>query len=405
MAQVIKKRYLHEVDLMRVLFISGVLLNHTTTAFKNNISTGSGSELFLEATHLALHFTRMGFMFMTGLVLFLNYYNKEPHWFNFWKKRYISVGIPYVGWNAIMMWFTAITAGVALNWSKYFTNLFDAIIHGNKYYMYYILVTFQLYLVFPLLVYIFKKFKNHHVVILIASALIQLLIVIGIKYWLPGVDRSSWWYLFRVYGMNILVYQFYFIAGAFVAIHYGEVDRFIEKNHRVIGWSTLVLALGTIALFFGNLKILKLGMDATESILQPYIFIYDIFMITFAFWVGRQYANARNKGFPQWLDRIIKNMSKVSFGIYLTQTIPITMLYGILSVIKLPSIVMLLLLPAGYAFVLGGAFLISWFCYKVPPFGILIGRPQWHLSKLKIKTKGVRENVKDNKSIKHAVRE
>jgi len=405
LAQVVKKRYLHEVDLMRVLFISGVLLNHTTTAFKNNISTGSGSELFLEATHLALHFTRMGFMFMTGLVLFLNYYNKEPHWFNFWKKRYISVGIPYVGWNAIMMWFTAITAGVALNWSKYFTNLFDAIIHGNKYYMYYILVTFQLYLVFPLLVYIFKKFKNHHVVILIASALIQLLIVIGIKYWLPGVDRSSWWYLFRVYGMNILVYQFYFIAGAFVAIHYGEVDRFIEKNHRVIGWSTLVLALGTIALFFGNLKILKLGMDATESILQPYIFIYDIFMITFAFWVGRQYANARNKGFPQWLDRIIKNMSKVSFGIYLTQTIPITMLYGILSVIKLPSIVMLLLLPAGYAFVLGGAFLISWFCYKVPPFGILIGRPQWHLSKLKIKTKGVRENVKDNKSIKHAVRE
>jgi len=405
LAQVVKKRYLHEVDLMRVLFISGVLLNHTTTAFKNNINTGSGSELFLEATHLALHFTRMGFMFMTGLVLFLKYYGKEPHWFNFWKKRYISVGIPYVVWNAIMMWFTAITAGVALNWTKYFTNLFDAIIHGNKYYMYYILVTFQLYLVFPLLVYIFKKFKNHHVVILIASALIQLLIVIGIKYWLPGVDRSSWWYLFRVYGMNILVYQFYFIAGAFVAIHYGEVDRFIEKNHRVIGWSTLVLALGTVALFFGNLKILKLGMDATESIHQPYIFIYDIFMITFAFWVGRQYANARNKGFPQWLDRIIKNMSKVSFGIYLTQTIPITMLYGILSVIKLPSIVMLLLLPAGYAFVLGGAFLISWFCYKVPPFGILIGRPQWHLSKLKIKTKGVRENVKDNKSIKHAVRE
>ena len=402
MAEAKKKKYLHEVDLMRVIFIGGVLLNHTTTAFKNNVADGSGSQLFIEATHLALHFTRMGFMFMTGLVLVLNYYNKENHWLSFWKKRYISVGIPYIGWNAIIMWFATISAGIALNWPNYFKNLTDAIIHGNHYYMYYILVTFQLYLIFPLLVYMFKKLPNHHIAILVTSAIVQILLLIGIKYWLPGVDRSSWWYLFRAYGMNVLVYQFYFVAGAFVAIHYDEVDRFIEKNHRVIGWSTLVLALGTVALFFGNLKILKLSMAGTESVHQPFIFIYDVFMIAFVFWIGRQYAHARNHGLPNWLDRIIKNLSKVSFGIYLTQTIPLILLYGILSVIKVPSIVMLLLLPVGYAFVLGGAFLISWFCYKVPPFGVLIGRPQWHLSK---RTKGVSKNVRNNESIKQAIRE
>ncbi|KRN98896.1 Acyltransferase [Companilactobacillus kimchiensis] len=366
---------------MRVVFIGGVLLNHTTTAFKNNVADGSGSQLFIEASHLALHFTRMGFMFMTGLVLVLNYYNKENHWFSFWKKRYISVGVPYIGWNAIIMWFTTITAGVALSWPNYFKNLTDAVIHGNKYYMYYILVTFQLYLIFPLIVYLFKKLPDHHLAILITSAIIQLLLLIGIKYWLPGVNRDSWWYLFRAYGMNVLVYQFYFIAGAYVAIHYDQVDKFIEKYHRMIGWSTLVLAIGTVALFFGNLHILKLSMSATESIHQPFIFIYDIFMIAFVFWIGRQYAHARNRGLPNWLDRGIKNMSKVSFGIYLVQTIPLTMLYGILSMIKVPSVVMLLMLPLGYAFVLGGAFLISWFCYKVPPFGVLIGRPQWHLKK------------------------
>ena len=407
MAEVKKKRYLHEVDLMRVIFIGGVLLNHTTTAFKSNVANGSGSQLFIEATHLALHFTRMGFMFMTGLVLVLNYYNKENHWFSFWKKRYISVGVPYIGWNAIIMWFATITAGVALNWPNYFKNLTDAIIHGNKYYMYYILVTFQLYLIFPLIVYMFKKLPNHHVAILVTSAILQLLLMIGIKYWLPGVDRSSWWYLFRAYGMNVLVYQFYFIAGAFVAIHYDEVDKFIEKYHRTIGWATLALSIGTVALFFGNQNILKLSMSATESVHQPFIFIYDVFMISFVFWIGRQYAHARNHGLPNWLDRGIKNLSKVSFGIYLTQTIPLTLLYGILSLIKVPSIVMLLLLPFGYAFVLGGAFLISWFCYKVPPFGVLIGRPQWHLTKSKKspKTKGAIENVKNNESIKQAIRE
>ncbi|WP_334342214.1 acyltransferase [Companilactobacillus sp. HBUAS56275] len=394
-----KKKYLYEVDLMRVLFIGGVLLNHTTTAFKNNVGDGSGSQIFIEATHLMLHFTRMGFMFMTGLVLVLNYYNRDNHWLHFWKKRYISVGIPYIGWNAILMWFATVTAGVAISWPDYYKNLIDAIIHGNKYYMYYILVTFQLYLIFPLIVYMFKKLPKHHTAILVTSAIVQLLLVIGIKYWLPGVDRDSWWYLFRAYGMNVLVYQFYFIAGAFVAIHYDQVDKFIEKNHRVIGWSTLVMAIGTVFLFFGNQNILKLSMSATESIHQPFIFIYDTFMIAFVFWIGRQYAHARNNGLPKIIDRAVSNMAKVSFGIYLVQTIPITLLYGILSVIKVPSIVMLLLLPLGYAFVLGGAFLISWFCYKVPPFGILIGRPQWHL------TKGVKKYVRNNESIKQTVKE
>lgn len=384
---------------MRVLFIGGVLLNHTTTTFKNNVGSGSGSQLFIEATHLMLHFTRMGFMFMTGLVLVLNYYNRDNHWLGFWKKRYISVGIPYIGWNAILMWFATITAGVAINWPSYYKNLIDAIIHGNKYYMYYILVTFQLYLIFPLLVYMFKKLPNHHIAILVTSAIVQLLLVIGIKYWLPGVDRDSWWYLFRAYGLNVLVYQFYFIAGAFVAIHYDQVDKFIEKNHRVIGWSTLALSIGTVLLFFGNQYILKLSMSATESIHQPLIFIYDTFMIAFVFWIGRQYAHARNHGLPNWMDRIVRNMAKVSFGIYLVQTIPITLLYGILSTMHLPSIVMLLLLPVGYVFVLGGAFLISWFCYKIPPFGVLIGRPQWHL------TKGVKKYVRNNESVKNTVKE
>ncbi|WP_246013798.1 acyltransferase [Companilactobacillus suantsaicola] len=394
-----KKKYLYEVDLMRVLFIGGVLLNHTTTAFKNNVGDGTGSQLFIEATHLMLHFTRMGFMFMTGLVLVLNYYNRDNHWLGFWKKRYISVGIPYIGWNAILLWFSTITAGVAISWPNYFQNLYDAIIHGNKYYMYYILVTFQLYLLFPLIVYMFKKLPNHHVAILVASALIQLLLVIGIKYWLPGVDRSGWWYLFRAYGMNVLVYQFYFIAGAFVAIHYDQVDKFIEKNHRVIGWSTLVLAIGTVLVFFGNQYVLKLSMSATQSIHQPFIFIYDTFMIVFVFWIGRQYAHARQKNLPAWLDKTIHNLAKVSFGIYLVQTIPIAILYGILSIINVPSFVMLLMLPLGYAFVLGGAFLISWFCYKVPPFGVLIGRPQWHL------TKGAKKYVRNNSTIKQAVKE
>lgn len=381
-----KKPYLYEVDLMRIIFIFGVLLNHTTTAFEGRIANSTGSQLFLEATHLSLHFTRMGFMFMTGLVLVLNHYNRNGRWGQFWRKRYGSVGIPYLGWNAILLAGTlAVTTG--FSWQKFTPQYWDAIIHGNQFYMYYILVTFELYLLFPLIVWLFKKFPEGHGQIMLVSITAQMLLLIAIKYGLPNVDRSHWWYLFRAYGMNVLVYQVYFLAGAFTAIHYKAVDAFIHKHARFIGWFTGVLALGTVGLFFFDQKVLHLSMGATESVHQPYLLVYDLMMITFVFWVGRGYAYWREHGMWSWLDRLIHAGAKVSFGIYLDQTLALALLRVILAHIQLPSWGFVLILPLGYLFVIGTAFAIAWGCYKIPPFGALIGRPQWHPFK-----KGVRQH-------------
>lgn len=74
-----KRRYLYEVDLMRCIFIFGVLINHVSSLFTDAVSEKSTAYRFFTATHLIPHFTRMGFMFVTGLVLFLGYYKKRPH--------------------------------------------------------------------------------------------------------------------------------------------------------------------------------------------------------------------------------------------------------------------------------------------------------------------------------------
>ena len=97
-----KHPYLYEIDLMRLIFIAGVLLNHTTTAFQHQTSSGLISTGFL-ATHLMIHFTRMGFMFMTGLVLTMVYYRRQRNWPLFYKKRFTTVGVPYVLWNTLLL--------------------------------------------------------------------------------------------------------------------------------------------------------------------------------------------------------------------------------------------------------------------------------------------------------------
>ncbi|WP_054735912.1 hypothetical protein [Secundilactobacillus similis] len=61
---------------------------------------------------------------------------------------------------------------------------------------------------------------------------------------------------------------------------------------------------------------------------------------------------------------------------YLNQIIGLTTLEAILSHLTLADWQLALLIPVGYGFVLVYSFALAWFCYKVAPFGILVGRPQ-----------------------------
>lgn len=363
---------------MRIVFIFGVLLNHTTSAFAQNMADDSFSKLFLHATHLALHFTRMGFMFMTGLVLFLNYYERPNNWLQFWKKRYSSVGPAYLAWNAILILITSAPSLENLTFAKLLSNYYDAVIHGDRFYLYYVFVTFQLYLLFPLLVKLFKHFKNSHRFIVAVSLLLQLSLLIFIKYFLPNFDRSSWPYIFKSYGLNIAVYQVYFIVGAYTAIHYQAVERFLQKRRRQIFWLTGGLSLGTVGLYFFNRNILHLSFSRTELVHQPYIMLYALFMVATVFLSGRIYAQKRTAGLNPVFDHFVNLGAKVSFGVYLSQTIPLLLLYGMLHYLNnLPAWLLLLLLPVGYLLVAGGSFFIALFCYRVSPFGFLIGRNNW----------------------------
>ncbi len=373
------RRYLYEVDAMRIIFIFGVLLNHTTTAFTQSMTDANGwAHMLLLSTHLTIHFTRMGFMFMTGLVLTLNYYHKDD-WPNFFKKRFSGSGWPYLLWNFILMVFALIVGAPGFSLNHFVSTYASAILHGDQFYMYYILVTLQLYLLFPLLVWLFKRLEDHHGTIVVVSFLIQLALMFGIKYGLPHIDRSSWLWWFRAYGVNVFTYQFYFIFGAFTSLHYDQMVAFIKHHAKAIGGITLALGLGTVAYYFWNRNVLGLSHTSAVSPHQPYMLVYDTMMIIFVFGIGKLYDRSRTHSIPNWLDRFIKNGAKVSFGIYLDQTIGLAFLRWLLSFTALPDWGYLLLIPVGYVIVIGMSFGIAWFCYKVAPFGILIGRPQIHL--------------------------
>jgi hypothetical protein len=359
----------------------GVLLNHTTTTTGGLLPTSSWEEHLLDATHLSLHFTRMGFMFITGLVLFLQHYHKELHVWSFWKKRYLGVGIPFVSWAMILLASDMAMSGT-LSWQAYWPKLGYLVTHGTDYYLYYIIVTFQLYLVFPALIWLFKRFAQHHWHILFVSFVVQILMLVFIKYGLPHVSTTHWPFLLKNYGFSLLVYQFYFVLGAFASIHYDAFKRFIIQNHRFIGWTTLILAIGTVGEYYYNQSILGLTLKKSLEIHQPYIFIYDLFIIGFVVWLGLLYADYRENGLPQWFVRFVGTGAKIGFGMYLGQTVALWIAGDLMKMLHLPSLLNLVLIPLVFLFVIAIDYALNWIFLKVPPFGFLIGRPQWRISRL-----------------------
>jgi peptidoglycan/LPS O-acetylase OafA/YrhL len=379
-----KKPYLYEVDLMRVIFIFGVLANHATSTVTAPMHVDSGQYIAMLATHLILHFTRMGFMFISGLVLFLQYYHKSNNvWPTFWGKRYKGSGIPYIFWNGFFTFFTTLVAAGSMSFAEWGTTWWSHLIHADGFYMYYIFVMFQLYLIFPLLVWMFKKLKTmrNHLILMGISFLFQIAFTAWAKYYFPYISHDGWPYLFSHYGNFILSYQFYFLVGGFSSIHYKEVVAFLDKVKKPLYAITAVLAAGTLGLYYFNVNVLGLTRHYAELIHQPYLVIYARFMVATVFSLSLGYAKRRTR--PRWqpFAKFVSLSSKISFGIYLTQSIMLTLIAEFLTKVTLPDWAWLVSAPLVYIVALGGTWLISFFCYKVPPFGVLIGRPNFPLKK------------------------
>lgn len=378
------KEYLHEVDFMRLFFIFGVILNHTINTILSAMNGTDSASTTLQNIRLMFHYSRNGFLFMSGLVLTLNYFNRHD-WKTFYRKRFSGSLWPYLTWNLIFLLLFSVVDQVQISSTDFFVQYLNIIIHGSRFYMYYMLLVMQLYLIFPGIVWIFKKWPNHHLRITAISLLIQIVLDALIKYKLQYIDLSSLPYWFRAFSINIFSYQFYFIFGAYVSLHYKDVYAFISKYIKIIAPTAIVLAFGTIFyLREFNMNVLGLNYDLATSPHQPYMQIFDVLMIITIFWVGKQYAAWRNNGIPFPIEWFVKNGAKVSFGIYLNQSIGLLILRILLSHLQLSNWGYFMLIPIEYGLVILISFGLAWFCFKVAPFGFLIGRPQWHFHSLKL---------------------
>jgi hypothetical protein len=154
--------------------------------------------------------------------------------------------VPYLVWTVIYWVFTLWQGHWPMGAA--YSDLWRDLLYGY-YQLYFCIVLFQLYLVFPF-VYRWLVVRGHHLRIMTIS-LVVALVLATILHW-PGafgpVGHAAFWLAPKwPWARDILTYQEQVIAGILVALHVEKLPAFIERWGRwVVAGGAALLAVATM---------------------------------------------------------------------------------------------------------------------------------------------------------------
>jgi peptidoglycan/LPS O-acetylase OafA/YrhL len=216
------KERIFELDVIRGLAFLAVVYQHIIGGYTQRHDISIEDAFMLGMVFNLVKFAVPAFVFVTGVTLFYNYYEKL-NYVTFMRKRVVDIFIPFVIWTIIYYLYIH---REHLNWDLLYLLKSvgrELIIPASGYHLWYIVMIFQFYLLFPLLLILFKwcAARISYLKIITGAALIY-----GILMWLSSDylmrQHESFPYLLeklvKYRSLNGLMYFFYFLMGAIAAL-------------------------------------------------------------------------------------------------------------------------------------------------------------------------------------------
>jgi peptidoglycan/LPS O-acetylase OafA/YrhL len=308
------RRYLHQIDVVRLLTFVCVIGVHSIPMTTDPDSGAAGGLVVL------LHFTRNAFFLLSAFVLFHVYARgKELRVGGFWRHRFFYIGVPYLVWTVVYWWI----AVAGLPGAGSLRDLgFDVVAGTGEYHLYFLLVSMQLYLLFPALLWLVRRTAGHHLALFLVSLAVELALM-SLHHWVtwPGGLGQLQAHDYVLSPM----YQFYFLAGGLAAFHF---DRFhawvVDHPGAVAGF-----VVGTAALHEG-VYLAQLAVTGSAPLaddpLQPSIVPWSLAVTVGFYALGCTYARYRRAG--SRAARFVDRASLASFGVYLVHPLFLNVLLG-----------------------------------------------------------------------------
>ena len=301
--------YLHQVDVIRLITFGCVILVH---ALAQNITSDNRAG---NAVEVVLHFTRNTFFALTAFVLFHSNYRRSLDNKQFWRRRIPVVLVPYLVWSSIYFgfWLNNQTGLSVVGGLRDFG--YDIITGSAQYHLYFLLVSLQIYALFPVLRWVVRKTAGHHGLLFSLCVLAEAAYLTWHHY---GDATGNSVFVMRHAQEVLTTYLPFICAGALAAVHLPELEAWMRARHRLVIASvgaSMALAMGT---YWINLTNGESGFFAADT-LQPAIMVWSLVMALALLGLGMVWSDRRRAGTRT--AGIVAQASRMSFGVYLVHPV------------------------------------------------------------------------------------
>ena len=302
--------HVDEVDVVRIVTFAAVIAVHAiafTQRPSNQVAAGA---------MMLLQFGRELFFALMGFVLVYSAERRYPGARAFWRRRFLFVAVPYLAWTLIY-WFDAVLRGQH-------QRLVSDLVTGNaEYHLYFLLVTMQLYLVFPLVLRFVRRTAPRAWTVLGAVAVVNLawLAALHSVHSPPGWAGWVWGHAYEL----LPTYSMYVLAGCYAALHLGRVREVVRSKADVLVAAAVGAAGLALVAYVAQLST-RAPRDAAD-VLQPAMALSCLAAVLLLFVGGSRWAaSERRAGAGDASNAMVQEASDISFGVYLAHPLVLQLL-------------------------------------------------------------------------------
>jgi peptidoglycan/LPS O-acetylase OafA/YrhL len=303
------KEHLWQLDIVRLLTFAAVISVHSlafTEQPGNRVAAGA---------MMVLQFGREVFFSLTGFVLVYSMTNKGTSLGRFWGRRILYVAVPYIVWSGVYYAYSVLgpqqlqPSLPGFGWD---------LLYGNAmYHLYFLLVTLQLYLVFPLLLAFVRKTAGRWKEVLAVVGVLNLG-WLGILQWTQAPSGWGGWVFIHAYEL-LPTYSVYVLAGCYAAVHLPRLQREFEQRSQALGRLAAVCLTGAVGAY--AIQLHWMAPRSADSVLQPAMLLSCLAAAIVLYMIGCRWAAG-----PRRQRALVATLSDASFGVYLAHPLVLQIL-------------------------------------------------------------------------------
>lgn len=327
-----RRHKIGELDIIRSFGFLAVVLQHVIGVFIRKPDINPTQSAVLGFVFNLSKFAVPVFIFITGMVLLYNY--QKLDFPSFLRKRTRDILIPYFIWTLI---YNIYYHGIPSPDPQWFRSLFkDLLLGTGGYHLWFVVMIFQFYLFYPILLWIFNKVKNNSTTWFPAAVVG----ITGIGYLLLMWFSSSFIprehfhtnsafidaVFIKYRDRNSLYWMFYFVLGAIAGVKLLRWREFVLRSARLNSMIFLaLLSLVTYELYKPD----TINLNVSTS-LKPSMFLFTLSYIFLLYGLA-----IKVKENPLSVSRTLSIVGEYSFGAYLVHALLLNYVVRFLMLIKI----------------------------------------------------------------------